>query len=119
MKENIKKAWVKALRSGEYKQGRGYLCATHKGVDSYCCLGVLANECLEGEWVIHDGDGDIFIIWSYGNRSENGEKRWGMLPTACTKYFDINNGCWMDILSEMNDQGKSFEEIADWIERYL
>lgn len=37
MKPSIKKKWVAALRSGEYKQCRGRL----KRGDSYCCLGVL------------------------------------------------------------------------------
>ena len=35
MNENAKK-WVKALRSGEFEQGTGYL---RKG-DKFCCLGV-------------------------------------------------------------------------------
>ena len=35
----IKKLWVKALRSGKYKQGRNALC--HAG--RYCCLGVLCD----------------------------------------------------------------------------
>ena len=34
-----KKAWIEALRSGDYKQGHGRL----KGDDLYCCLGVLVD----------------------------------------------------------------------------
>lgn len=30
--------WLEALKSGEYKQGQGYLCDANNG---YCCLGVL------------------------------------------------------------------------------
>lgn len=37
LKSKIKKAWIKALRSGEYKQCRNKL----KDGESYCCLGVL------------------------------------------------------------------------------
>lgn len=39
MNEEIKKIWVKALKSGKYKQGKGKL--SHAG--RYCCLGVLCS----------------------------------------------------------------------------
>lgn len=38
-----KENWIKALRSGEYQQGRNRLCTTLNGKSSYCCLGVLAE----------------------------------------------------------------------------
>ena len=38
------KRWVKALRSGKYKQGLGALKATDsEGKPRYCCLGVLCD----------------------------------------------------------------------------
>ena len=40
MKPEIKKLWVKALRSGEYKQGHDALRPTP---NTFCCLGVLCN----------------------------------------------------------------------------
>lgn len=40
MNKDIKRAWVKALRSGKYKQGRKQL---RNGNDEMCCLGVLCN----------------------------------------------------------------------------
>lgn len=39
MNPKVKKLWIKALRSGEYKQTEGKL---RKG-SSFCCLGVLCN----------------------------------------------------------------------------
>ncbi len=39
MPKTLLDKWLKALRSGEYKQGRGTLYC--KKSDSYCCLGVL------------------------------------------------------------------------------
>jgi hypothetical protein len=39
MKQEIKQKWVKALRSGKYKQGEGRL----KQKDTFCCLGVLCD----------------------------------------------------------------------------
>lgn len=44
MDKTIMKKWVKALRSGKYKQGRGTLCQVDKkGNESFCCLGVLCD----------------------------------------------------------------------------
>ena len=36
--------WIKALRSGDYKQGRGALVQKYGQVTQFCCLGV-AMEC--------------------------------------------------------------------------
>lgn len=54
MNKEIKKRWIEALRSGEYKQGKGRLCALNEdNTYSYCCLGVLADlrlkESLDGD----------------------------------------------------------------------
>lgn len=40
MNKWVKRKWVKALRSGEYRQDHGFL-VTDNGL---CCLGVLACE---------------------------------------------------------------------------
>lgn len=39
MKKSLKDRWIKALLSGEYKQGKGRL----KKGEGYCCLGVLCE----------------------------------------------------------------------------
>lgn len=41
MKKKIAEKWMKALESGQYKQGRGKLC--NIAGDRFCCLGVLTN----------------------------------------------------------------------------
>jgi hypothetical protein len=59
MKKTVKKKWVEALRSGKYRQGRGYLRSTVRtsavdGGGGYCCLGVLCDiyrkETGKGKW---------------------------------------------------------------------
>ena len=38
MKKEIAKKWIKALRGGKYKQGKGYLKQfTSKNEPRYCC----------------------------------------------------------------------------------
>lgn len=46
------RTWIRALRSGKYKQAQEALC-THnpvKGTDAYCCLGVAADVVVGGTW---------------------------------------------------------------------
>jgi hypothetical protein len=40
MNPKVKAMWIKALRSGEYKQGKGQLRSVE---NNFCCLGVLCN----------------------------------------------------------------------------
>lgn len=40
MNKKVKELWVKALRSGDYKQGTGTLRDQN---NNFCCLGVLCN----------------------------------------------------------------------------
>jgi hypothetical protein len=90
--ENVKK-WVAALRSGEYKQGQ---FAMHKPDDSHCCLGV-ARTLME----------DKSNVDAYGAVGEwlgakQGDYR---VYGGCEEFVQLND----------ND-GKSFAEIADYIE---
>ena len=43
MNKTIAMKWVKALRSGKYKQGDGYLCQITSKGKKHCCLGVLTE----------------------------------------------------------------------------
>jgi len=49
--EEARKAWVAALRSGEYKQGKQWLCTTDINdiPPEYCCLGVAVEVCMKLE----------------------------------------------------------------------
>lgn len=121
MYKNMKsfgKAWVKALRSGEYKQAQGALVRYGKKHDTFCCLGVAFNMLAE----------------------KTDRYYWDESGTACSKT-DFQNDCiarvapnWMgkwllgddakgyereNTLVDMNDRGRSFKEIANYIEREL
>lgn len=117
MKEDIKSQWVAALRSGDYKQGIGSLVTG----DEFCCLGVLCDISEAGRW---DAEG-------YGSDSEHagGGADAGTLPLSVVEFAGLNetdpavNGipgvgrAWH--LSELNDDGMTFPQIADVIEYFL
>lgn len=94
--------WLAALRSGKYKQGKEAL-KDHKG--RYCCLGVACE--IAGHNLDEDGKGEFgFIGSAYKNPK-----------TPREISMDDDDG--EDLpgkLAYMNDSGRTFDEIANWIE---
>ena len=43
MNKQVKERWIKALRSGKYKQGQHLLVSNDSDDKKYCCLGVLCQ----------------------------------------------------------------------------
>lgn len=104
--KRLKKQWLKALRSGEYKQGQGALCAKAKdGEEKYCCLGVLYDST-QDDWY-----GFIGSNWCAKNRM--GYYSHVTFGDGIMDEDDVTK------LMNMNDSGKSFKKIADWIEKNL
>jgi hypothetical protein len=116
MKPEVKSKWLEALRSGEYTQ------TTHslKSGDKFCCLGVLCD--------LHAKEtGEAWQLMPI-------PKWWKNCPEFST-YFGVQtqppievtqwagfekSGVLYETLIDMNDgQGKSFSEIADYIEGNL
>lgn len=97
--------WVEALRSGKYTQGKGML-ETLDGRN--CCLGILCR--IAGlEPVVMEG---TKLFGSSGT----------FLPEEIRDKMDLYeiNGRYRTkevSLAELNDDGISFEEIADIIEK--
>lgn len=93
----FKQKWVLALRSGNYRQGQGYL---HNS-GYYCCLGVAAR-C------------------AGVSRAEMGDCEF--IPKSCVLVPEIlwgMSGLPNDLI-RMNDKlGWTFNQIADWIEENL
>jgi hypothetical protein len=102
-----KKKWVDALRSGKYNQGRGRL----RHDDEYCCLGVFCDLIDDGEWSEPTFSGIYF--YKVGDKDSS-----GWLVDPILEHYCISN-YYMDRLMAMNDEGKSFDAIADYIEKYL
>lgn len=126
MKPEIKKKWLNALHSGKYKQQCEGKLQTPNG---YCCLGVLCDlyakeNNLDHQWTEYD-DGVSFyfhfqdhcqflpptvIKWS-GLSDEN--------PVVKDEDEEVENEEYYVSLAELNDDGYSFEYIANLIESQL
>jgi len=119
MDPKVKEKWIKALRSGEYEQGTHALKTKEGDKVTYCCLGVLC---------------EIY-------REENG-KRWGkptnqyptfmkemsVLPKKVMEWAGLDtptgeitykNGKFTALINLNDEEGKSFKQIANVIEKYF
>lgn len=114
MRKEIKELWLKALRSGEYVQGKNVLRTEN---NTYCCLGVLCDihrkRNKKGGWHIRHG-GDLIDYKTGGQYSPYSLTaplmRWAGLQG---REYEVGQ------LANRNDSGESFEAIADYIEKDL
>jgi hypothetical protein len=93
MDASLKAKWTAALRSGAYKQAKGFL----KTSEGFCCIGVLGD--IQG------------IDWNTFEREED--------LSVCTLggTYDALDWDARQKLANMNDGGEnSFAEIADFID---
>jgi hypothetical protein len=116
-----KAKWVADLRSGSYTQGTGYLCqlgdfGLDKAKREYCCLGVLADSDPEATWNLAGGkDKDLVFDLIYPGARKEADM---FLPEKLRKKYGFSQRV-AEILAQQNDEGGTFEEIADWIEANL
>lgn len=104
---DFKQKWVKALRSGRYRQGDGALRLS--GGDGkgyrYCCLGVACNIESSRKW---KAEGAGLFAWN------------GFEAKKDDHFLEFGLGDEVTAhLIQMNDGGIPFNEIADWIETNL
>jgi hypothetical protein len=105
MDQNIKQKWIKALRSGDYKQGHRALYCIFNNEETYCCLGVLCIiQGVTPEELHRLPDGII--------TTEIGEYAAGLTPAECETLGSMNDGT-------PTTKPRSFEKIADYIERAI
>ncbi len=104
MNQDIKDKWIAALRSGKYQQGKYNL----RKESSFCCLGVLCDISGKMEWKTDTTGSTIF---SY-------DKQKASLPESILGWADLRS-YQQEPLVDRNDGGKSFSEIADYIEENL
>jgi len=137
MKQNIMKKWIKALRSGKFKQGTGTLKQYNsKGQAQHCCLGVLCelyNEEMKKSKKktlpekVYDNDGDFSHGYSrFGGKKDDLPKEvkdWAGMKNSVGN-FKIKEVDYCgeydheESLADLNDSGRKFKTIAGIIEKY-
>lgn len=121
MREDIAKKWVEALRSGEYGQTKAALRSVAGDKVGYCCLGVLcelAKEEVELEdydswedFYNHDKDEVLpseVVNWADMFDTQGERRDYGFWPIGKGETLWLTN---------VNDKGATFVEIADLIEK--
>jgi len=116
--KEVKRKWLKALRSGKYEQGTNSLRINKDDKATYCCLGVLCDLYSKekgNRWSkLHD-------------RYPTFMREMSVLPKKVMKWAGIEytDGGFLykngkhDSLMGLNDNGKSFKQIAKVIEKYF
>lgn len=117
MRKDIKAKWIRALRSGKYRQGDGQL----RNDDKFCCLGVLCD--IHAKATGEKWDGNTYA--GVEIQLPVSVAKWARIPK---KFLDDHSIQETDIqlsedpddnLSTLNDSGHTFKEIADVIKEKL
>lgn len=106
-----KDKWVEALLSGDYAQTKHVM----RGDKGYCCLGVFCD--LNGIKIVKNNDTRNVKAYNYMHKKLGGagivKASNGTIISGDGKPAKYNK------LSNMNDTGISFKEIAKWIKRNI
>src|SRR5213592_5017987 len=104
----LAKAWVEALRSGEYQQTREVLSKR----DAYCCMGVLCEVAIKL---------GVPVKKSMSNGVVRYDRKLCGVPKSVQSAAGLANDCGIfgsmgDSLTGRNDRGDSFSKIASLVE---
>ena len=135
MNPEVKAQWVADLRSGNFTQGTGVLHRQHDNTatgHTFCCLGVLCERAVAAEVAERQISTSLDPAWRgiatyYGtNEKDLGNKSHHYLPEDVREWAGLTNvdpvveiNGYSMRLSEHNDQGCTFAQIADAIEEQL
>lgn len=124
MNEVIRAEWVKRLRSGQYKKGKlrlrtpvDTMHVQGMAEPNYCCLGVLCEIAVEQGIITYDGH-----TYNSSDSSNN-----SLLPSVVVNWAGLKSESPFVVTPEnesialvsLNDNGRSFSEIADYIENAI
>mgnify|MGYP005811384871 CR=1 FL=1 len=112
-----KELWIQALRSGEYEQGIDYL--NYRG--KLCCLGVACEVFIKQGGTLSRSTNENGVIEYHGLPTS---MRTSLeLPTAVQAWLNLNTPLGDfpedfpgESLAALNDDGRTFEDIANVIE---
>lgn len=135
MKYEVAQRWIKALRSGKYKQGSKALKYHDKGVTRHCCLGVLCElyqqekkskqkKLLTVKKIDPQQDSLFLNLSAKGHAYRFGDTatdlprsvaKWAGMSSCDGEYIKSHKRVFN--LAALNDKGATFKEIADVIDR--
>lgn len=127
-----KAQWVEALRSGHYQQGTGNLHSVKDNEHFYCCLGVLCEladmdgvSLRKSDYPLDSVSVGHTVILTYNGYDDFPPREvtdWAGLESqnpGTTETTTVDGTPMKVTLSWLNDNGRTFSEIADIIERDL
>jgi hypothetical protein len=125
MNPELRQKWTSALRSGNYLQATGLLVDSHRtketGKLTMCCLGVLEHVCgtpvEEMEKLSEDMHMPCYLAERKSPADVMRQKHSDL--NLHTSNGEIYRAEFEEYLAHMNDNGKTFEEIADYIEKHI
>ena len=125
MHDRFKRPWMEKLRSGEYDQVRGKLRGNdvERGIrDGFCCVGLLCETYIDltgrGSWsepfsaTKDDREGGHERRHFLLEKKNQGAR----LVRQTREEVGITNDQVSNLIRMNDKEGKSFAEIADWIE---
>jgi hypothetical protein len=113
MNPERKSRWTTKLRSGDYLQGKGALRKRGEEQDFFCCLGVLCEIAVD-EGAVHRSEEPEVVGWHYSYDEEG-----GVLPIELEEWSGIGPDDRQGLMTMNDTEGKTFPEIADWIDANL
>lgn len=118
MDQSVRVKWTEALRSGDYKQGKYKLRDLGDFYDAtgvLCELAVVAGIIAPG--ARYDTEGGVFFGYQYMDPDSKRMHATG-LPAAVCEWAGISYRLAYRI-AMMGDEGKNFDQIADYVEERL
>lgn len=118
MNPKVKALWVASLRDGSFEQGKYALRELGDLYDPcgvLCELAVSAGILAPATEYSKDNGAEVFFGYTYG---EDSQKSATILPEPVGKWAGISTHIGYR-LSLMGDNGKSFDEIATYIEEVM
>lgn len=108
MNPQLKQSWIAALRSGHYAQGRGLLRERALTGVRFCAMGVLFDIIATPmQWN---------RLTRPGSRAGTIDEVAGYMPAEIRGEIGMS-GLQEALIAGLNDSGKTFEQIADVIEK--
>lgn len=127
MNQDVKNAWIDALASGDYVQGKRRLCKD----DKFCCLGVLTDLYVQSHpdafWVRENHHGALVLSDETYNTTNLPRvvRDWAGLEQTDPFLVSPNHDPYPHLrsggepISALNDRGYTFEELIPLIKEQL